>query len=383
MNNKELLIAHCSLFIAYCSLLVVKNVCFFNSHKVWGGGEKWHYDMALRLRNKGYPVLVVTNKNSELFTRLQQESIALHQIRISNVSFLNPFKILYLRRIFKRYTINVIFLNLPSDVKVAGIAAKLAGVEKIIYRRGIALPVKNSLLNRLLLKHVITTVITNSEETRKTLLQNNSSLVTRDKITIIYNGIDLAAYEQEKTAWMYTREPGEILLGSAGRLSAEKGHQYLIELAEILKTRGIRFKVFIAGKGKLEGQLKQYAQKVGVDKNVIFLGFLENVKSLLENIDIFVLPSLYEGTANVLLEAMAARKPVVAFNVSSNPEIIVHNETGFLVEQGNITDLADHVEKLIQNEHKRKEFGINARKRVEDQFNIQRVVKDVTALIEA
>ncbi len=360
----------------------MKNICFFNSNKAWGGGEKWHHDIALRLRNEGYRVLVMTNKRSELFHRLEQERIPLRQIRISNLSFLNIFKLITIGKTLKAHQINTIFLNLPSDVKTAGIAAKLAGVEKIIYRRGTALPVSNTVLNRWLLRHVITRVIANSEEIQQTILQNNSKLIPKEKITVIYNGIDLNAYDQKKTKSPYPRGNGEIIVGNAGRLVGQKGQKYLVELARILKEQGVKFKLLIAGKGKLEKQLKEYSRELGVENEIVFLGFVENIKSFMENIDIFLLSSFHEGSANVLMEAMAAKKPVVAFNVSSNPEIVVHGETGFLVEQGNITDFAKRVEELIYNEHRRREFGLNARKQVEEKFNIQRMVKEVTTLIE-
>lgn len=360
----------------------MKNICFFNSHKAWGGGEKWHCDMALRFRNEGWPVLAITNTQSALYDHLHHDHVPLRQIRISNLSFLNIFKVLVIRRILKEHKIDTILLNLSSDVKVGGIAAKLAGVPQIIYRRGIALPVRNTFLNRWIFQRIVTDVIANSEEVSRTILQNNAHLIPKEKIRIIYNGIDLNAYDQEKTIRIYSRENGEIVLGNAGRLSEEKGQQQLIELARMLKQQGEKFTLLIAGKGKLEDQLKQDARRLGIEKEVILLGFLGNIKSFMESIDIFVLPSLYEGAANVLLEAMAAKKPVVAFDVSSNPEIVINGHTGFLVEKGNISKLAQRTKELMKNETKRNTFGINARKRVEKKFAIQKVVAAVTKLIE-
>jgi glycosyltransferase involved in cell wall biosynthesis len=360
----------------------MKNICFFNSHKVWGGGEKWHYEMVLRLRQVGYQVLVLTNRPSELAHRIGRENIPLHQVRISNLSFLNGFKILYIRNLLKHYQIQTIFLNAAADVKVAGMAAKLAGVEKIIYRRGVALPVSNTVLNRWLFRRIITDIITNSEESGRILLQQNSRLIPKEKVKIIYNGIDLQTYDQEQVRPVYTREGNEIVLGHAGRLAEEKGQNYLVELASILKAHGAKFTLLIAGKGKLAAPLKHYARKLGVEKEVRFLGFVENIKSFMESIDILVLPSLYEGAANVLLETMAARKPAVAFNVSSNPEFIVHQKTGLLAKNGDLADLAGCVKTLLQDEMTRKTFGRQARKMAEEKFDIRRVVKEVTRLIE-
>ena len=134
------------------------NICFFNSCKAWGGGEKWHYDIAVRLLNKNHNIILVTNNNSELYYKAVNSNIPTISIKISNFSFLNPFKILKISRLFKNHLINTVILNLPSDLKAAGVAAKLAGVNNIIYRRGSAIPIKNTFLNRFIFKNIVTSI---------------------------------------------------------------------------------------------------------------------------------------------------------------------------------------------------------------------------------
>lgn len=360
----------------------MKSLCFLNSNRVWGGGEKWHHDAALRLHEIGYPVLMVTNRSSDLHWRLSRKELALSPLCISTVSFLNPRKILTLARLLRQYQVQAIFLNLPSDLKLGGIAAKLAGVPQIIYRRGIALPVKDRWLNRWLFQHVLTRMITNSQETRRLLLERSYVAIPADKIQVIYNGIDLAAWDQQSASPVYRKIPGEVILGAAGRLSVEKGHRTVLELTRTLKERGIRCKSLIAGTGPLAAQLQQNARQYGIEQDVVFLGFVEQIKNFMESIDIFVLPSLYEGAANVILEAMTACKPVVAFDASSNPELIQHGRTGFLAQPGNIQDMAAQVKTLAQDSELRATFGQHARAQIEEHFTMQRMVAELTALIE-
>jgi glycosyltransferase involved in cell wall biosynthesis len=225
-------------------------------------------------------------------------------------------------------------------------------------------------------------VIVNSKETRRRILQNAPSLISKEHIQVIYNGVDLQEYDRKQATRIYTKHDNEIVLGNAGRLVEQKGQKYLIELAAVLKKRGIRFKLLIAGEGKLEEPLKQLAQTRNVDKEVMFVGFIDHIKDFMESIDIFLLSSLFEGFGYVLVEAMAASKPVIAFNVSSNPEIVSDGHTGFLVEKGNISELAQRTEELMKNETKRRTFGVNARKRVEEKFAIQGVMAEVITLIE-
>ena len=119
-------------------------ICLFNSNKAWGGGEKWYLSTALMLQKRKYNVHLLAEKKCELFMRAQKSGIPVTGVKVSNLSFLNPVKIISLAYLLKQLRAEVIILNLSSDVKLAGIAARLAGVKKIIYRRGLPVPVNDS-----------------------------------------------------------------------------------------------------------------------------------------------------------------------------------------------------------------------------------------------
>jgi glycosyltransferase involved in cell wall biosynthesis len=131
----------------------------------------------------------------------------------------------------------------------------------------------------------------------------------------------------------------------------------------------------------LEKSLKHIAGKAGVEKHIIFLGFVDNIKAFMENIDIFVLPSLWEGFGYVLVEAMACSKPIVAFNISSNPEIVAHHETGFLVDNQHIEVFTQHVELLISDRGLRESMGKAGRKRAEEVFDMDVTEKKIEQLL--
>lgn len=360
----------------------MKSICFFNSNKVWGGGEKWHHEMACYFHEHGWRVVVITNTQSALYQRLASTGVPVRQIGVSNLSFLNIPKLIALSRLLKKDAIETIVLNLPSDLKLGGIAAKIAGVRNIIYRRGLARPVRNTWLNRALFQRVLTGVIANSEEMVRTILQQNPALISPERIHIIYNGINLREYDREEVVPLYTKKQDEIVLGNAGRLVEQKAQRYLIDLAAILKSRKIPFTLLIAGTGKLEAELKQYARTRDVEQEVRFVGFVEHIKAFMQSIDIFLLSSLYEGFGFVLAEAMAAGKPVIAFDVSSNPELVVHGQTGFLAELGNMAEVAQYVEELRQDQAKRRAFGLKARQRIEEKFAFHTLAQQVMTLIE-
>ncbi len=349
-------------------------VCFFNSTRSWGGGEKWHFDVSTRLSEKGINPIVITNRNSELKTRISDYGIPSYNIGISNLSFLNLFKVFHISRIIKREKVDFIITNLSSDMKVASFAAKIAGVPNIVYRRGSAIPVRNSFINRFFFGKVLTGIIANSEETKRTLLARNPNLFDKDKIKVIYNGISIKKYDSGEVTFKYASDNDEIILGNAGRLVKQKGQYSLIQLARILKDKGYKFKILIAGDGALKNDLIAYSRKMDMENEVIFLGFVDDIKGFMQSLDIFLLPSLWEGFGYVMTEAMVCRKPVIAFDLSSNPEIVVHGETGYLAEKNNMSSFAHYVEKLIHNPVLSRQMGEKGRIRVEEKFNIDKTI---------
>jgi len=367
-----------AIFLKYVKLRILhkeyrenqkQTVCFFNSTPAWGGGEKWHFEFSSGLYRKGHPILVFTSSSGELRRRVEETGMPSYGIRVANLSFLNPIKILRIARILKKEKVSLIIMNLSADMKVAGLAAKIAGVKRIIYRRGSAIPIRNNLINRFLFRKVLDEILANSFETKRTLLKNNPRLIDPSRITVIYNGLKFEQFETTEKNPCYQREGGELVLGNAGRLVKQKAQEYLVDLAVELKKRKQNFRIIIAGEGRLETQLREYARESGVEDRIVFLGFIAEMKSFLDSIDIFVLSSRWEGFGYVIVEAMANSKPVVAFDVSSNPEIIEDGKNGYLIPPYDIEKLSDRVVQLMEDSKRRKQFGKHAKESAYERFS--------------
>jgi glycosyltransferase involved in cell wall biosynthesis len=356
-------------------------VFFVNSTKTWGGGEKWHFEMADALRKAGYDVTMLAREGKDLYKRSLAANIRTLPIVITNLSFSNPFRLWLLFRFFRNEKPDAVILNFSADVKAAGFAAHCAGVRHIIYRRGSAIPIRNTFLNRLLYKKVITAIIANSFETRRTILHHNSRLFPADQIAVIYNGIQLDQFDSMPSEPMYQRQKDEVIIGNAGRLVFQKGQHYLVDMALMLKKKAVNFKILIAGEGPLEESLREMAVNAGVADHMVFLGFVGNIKAFMENIDIFVLTSVWEGFGYVLVEAMACQKPVVAFNISSNPEIVAADETGYLIDNFDMHAMTEKIETLIQQRNLAEKFGQAGRKRVEAVFDLRKTQQQVERLL--
>lgn len=311
---------------------------------------------------------------------MKEIGVSGHHIRISNLSFLNPFKVLKLAGIFRREKVVSLVTNLSGDMKVASNAARIAGVPKILYRRGSAIPIRNTPINRYLLRRVVTRIIANSQEVKRTILVNNRNLVPEDKISIVYNGVSLARYNTD-TAPLYQPKDNEIVLGCAGRLSEEKGHVHLLELMKVLTNSKFRFKLIIAGEGRLLQMLQKRAKKLGVEEGVDFVGFINDMPAFFNSIDIFLLPSSYEGFSNAVIEAMASALPVISFDVKSTREVIEHGVTGFVGEENNVEEMSRWILELAADESLRKRMGQEGRKRIEASFSFEKCLEEIITLV--
>jgi len=188
----------------------------------------------------------------------------------------------------------------------------------------------------------------------------------------IYHGIEIPISVQNdnnKLEKIITKGEG-VILGNAGRLTLQKGQQLLVEVANKLKENKVQFTLFIAGSGELQIELESLIEKYGLQKEVMLLGFVENMDSFMNSIDIFLLTSKWEGFGYVLVEAMIRSKPVVAFNISSNPEIIIENTTGFLIDYPDLDMFAQKTQLLIQNQELRQQLGEKGKESVIKRFDI-------------
>lgn len=354
-------------------------ICFFNTAIAWGGGEKWHLDTSTYLHQKGYDVIVVAHPKSVLLERLDSTDIPTISVTLTNRSFLNPFKRFTLKKELAKHNIDTIIMNLSRDVKIAGACAKSIGVKRIIYRRGSAIPIKNTFLNRYYFKKILTEILANSQATKKTILENNPNLFPNHKITVLYNGIDLSKFS--KVPKNNPRTDKKLTLINLGRLEAQKNQAFLIDLAEELRQRNLPVQIGIGGEGRLKKVLQQRILEANLEDRVKLEGFIDKPLEFISKGDIFVLSSLWEGFGYVLAEAAACKKPIIAFNTSSNPELVIDEKTGFLVAINNIKEFADAVERLYHDLKRIKEMGENGQRHVKENFDEQKNLQKIEAYL--
>ncbi|MGB9791707.1 MAG: glycosyltransferase family 4 protein [Thermacetogeniaceae bacterium] len=173
-----------------------------------------------------------------------------------------------------------------------------------------------------------------------------------DKIRVVPNGVDLRRYQRveakELSRGLFAA-PGEKIVLYVGRLVHEKGAHLLIEAVPKILYRYPKAKFVIAGKGPAADYLKGKARQLGVEGRVCFTGYVDDATRdfLYRQADVAVFPSLYEPFGMVVLEAMAARAPVVVSDVGGLSEIVQHEHNGLKFYAGNSDSLADNVLRLL------------------------------------
>lgn len=327
-----------------------RRICFVNTNRAWGGGEKWAHDFAARALQHGAKVSAIVHTESVLGDRLAKlDGLHLERMAIGNLSFLDPFVGRRLAHFFGQHAIEIVVMALPSDLKCAGLAARRAGVPHIVYRRGIDVPVRATPLNRHLYGRLITRLICNSEQTRRSVLAHHARLIDPDRVSVLYNGFDVESFDAARRDPLVERDPHALVIGTAGRLTAQKGQTHLLRAVQILRAGGLPVQLLVAGTGELQEALEDEARTLGIADAVRMLGFVGEMRRFYAGLDVFVLPSLWEGFGYALVEAMAAQVPVVAFDVSSNPEILDGGSAGRLARLGDAKDLAAHIEALARD----------------------------------
>lgn len=209
---------------------------------------------------------------------------------------------------------------------------------------------------------------------------------------VIWNGIatfpELENKEKETIRKTILNSSNEIVFALVGRISRWKGQMLLLETFNELIKNHQNIKLVYIGSAPPNQEhfldsLKEKIAEYNLTDNVEIIPFQENINQLWQSIDVAVVPSTEpEPFGMVAIEAMMAKKPVVAANHGGLTEIVVNNETGFLVEPNNKNDLQEALEKLINNPELRKTFGENGFQRAIENFSIENYVRKIEDILE-
>jgi glycosyltransferase involved in cell wall biosynthesis len=204
-----------------------------------------------------------------------------------------------------------------------------------------------------------------------------------DKSLVIHNGINLRRFETSSEPVTTNGHPSSVgtkVIITVARLVPEKDLQLFIEAAKLVSSEYPKVQFLIVGDGPCRSELMYHVSELRMDGKITFLGERDDVPELLVNADVFWLTSKWEGLPNVVLEAMACGKPVIARDVGACRELINHGETGFLVSTRDAKRFADHTLDLVADPVRARRMGLVGRRIAEEKFSVGSMTKAVERL---
>lgn len=345
----------------------------------YGGLEKLVIQLSEELNKKGFEtVIACLQEEGEVAQEARKKGLQIFCLK-KKEGFDWPL-IFKLRELISREKIDIVHTHNSGPLIYGTLAARLS-FKPCINTRHSRTEEKISGL----IWNLNTYVVCVSDDTQKEILKHNR--ISLSKIRVIYNGIDLNAFNfiqdngfaHEKRKQVGLQE-NSFLIGNIGRLVADKDQETLLKAFRKLVQKKFNGELVIVGDGPLQGHLKKKADDLAIADKVKFLGFRDDIEELLSIFDVYVLSSIREGVSLTLLEAMACHRPIVATKIGGNPEVVIDNQTGYIVPPGFPERIESAVMRLYANKGVAQEMGAMGRKRVEEKFSLKNMAEEYMRL---
>jgi len=216
-----------------------------------------------------------------------------------------------------------------------------------------------------------------------------AGVAPREKFTTIYSGMEVEPFlesgrQRDRARRELGYEPGQVVVGKVARLFHLKGHIYLLQAARQIVDAEPNVRFLLVGDGVLVGRLRRQIAKLGLEDHFQLTGLVppERIPELIAAMDIVVHASLREGLARVLPQALIAGKPVVSYDVDGAREVVIPEETGYLVPPKSVSGIAEAVVRLAGDPALRDRLGAEGRHRFTETFRHQRMTAQLRALYE-
>lgn len=342
-----------------------------------GGAEKALLELVRRIDRKKFRVMVASVGQGGVLEKEFSDASDACFVFAKRFSF--DFSLIRkVAQLLRESKVDILQTTLFYADVIGTFASKFAGTPvKVSWQTALAIPTGNVKDDRL--RHVLsyraaasqmTHIVAVSDEVRNYFIKNRH--IPPQKISTIHYGVDLNRFQNSgktiRKALGLSKD--DLVISVVGHLSDVKGHIFLLKASPTLIRKNPKIQLVFAGDGAERHSLEREAVQLGIRKHVHFLGVRSDVPDILRSSDIFVLPSIYEGLPNVILEAMASGLPVVASRVGGIPEAVEEGKTGFLFRPGDVIQLEQALFPLIGNQKLRRKMGEAGRRRVEDYFSI-------------
>lgn len=343
-----------------------------NSSVKWGGVHVITELLARGLAGRGHDITIFGAPGSLLEERMRD--VAPFEPILRGMD-LHPGTLWRAGRALRQHRAEVVLALMKKDVRLTVPAAKAIRVPSVV-RYANDRPLTGWIYDRVLFGSIPALHITNSCATRDTLL-HSAPWLGGERVIVIHNGIDPKPVELAQPADLGL-PPGAVAIGFSGRLERRKGLLDLMNAWPRVASEVPNAHLVVTGRGPDEGRARALA---GDAPRIHWLGYRNDIGSVLRSLDIAVVPSHWEGFGLIAAESMVAGLPVVAANASSLPEIVTDGLHGRLVPPANPAALADALIELARDRPLRERMGSAGRKHALEKFSADRMVDQFEAAL--
>ena len=359
------------------------NVLYLINHAGKAGTERYVQTLIEKLNNKKINAFFAYNEDGLLRERLEKSGIKMLQIRMRH-----PFDIgaaWKLSRFCRENKIDLIHTHFLRENYIALLSRLFNPKTRVIYTNHfiMANPVMLRFFNRILspLQGRIIAVCSPGKEM---LIKNGNR---KSIIDVVYNSVE-PDYWKTNEASTLRQEFGigndEFVLLCASRFAHDKGHSYLVKTIAALKDMtSVKFRCVLAGDGPLLEETKQLVEALNLQKEILFIGFRQDMKNLYQGSNLYFNASAHEALSFLIIEALASGLPVAATDMGGNNNIInEQTDCGVLVKYDDPFSTAQAISEIMENRSLYEKYRANAFKAVEEFFNLEKNVTKTCEIFE-
>lgn len=344
----------------------------------WRGGQNQAFLLLKGLYERGHAAELLTAHGSSLSHRAKKEGIYVHSVSRGRFRLPAAGKI---RSLLADGRIELVHVNEAHALTAAWMALP-NGHPPLVVSRRVGFALRSGWLAQARYRRA-DAILAISQWVAE---QAAASGAPREKMRVVYEGVEMpalpgtAARAAARKRW--SLETSDIVLGCVGVLERDKGHEWVIRALPQLRSEFPNCKLLIAGEGEYRKELTALATELNCKDRVIFAGFLRDVATVYEAIDIFVFPSLFEGLGTSLLSAMSYAIPSITFFGCALGEIVENGVSGIQVEAKNVQAIAEAAARILREPVLGNRLAEAGRARIKKQFSAEQMVENTLAVYE-
>jgi glycosyltransferase involved in cell wall biosynthesis len=351
-------------------------ILHLDTGREWRGGQQQVLYLSGALAAAGHHSVILTPRGSPLAVRARDEGITIREIPYHGAG--DPIAIKNIVQAIQEVGADILHVHTANAHSLGFFVMRWPALPKekrpafVVHRR-VDFPPGNDPITRMRYTNEPCLFLCVSGAVRDVLLRYG---VPDERLRVVPSCVDPARIDrhgEEETSKLRSElgMPSDVgLVGAIGSLVPHKGHRHLIAAMPRILAARPETRLVLFGDGPLESELRRDCWERGLQGSILFAGFRPDVARFLHAFDIFVQPSTEEGLGTSILDAMAARLPVVASRAGGIPEIVRHGETGWLVPPAAPTELAGAIISLLEDPRRRAQFGGAGRQRVVETFSL-------------